>query len=358
MMYRFAELEERKEIKMNRSSQYLPSIEVPIHRCSDSSASSKHSCSSDDEKKVKAKIPEKKKVSIVRPGDIRSYDILCGRDKATFNNIGNRRFRVSISINIPRYEAAKSKAQKAEVIKFVCNVLQKEVGVRFLKRQNGSATKKSGEGEDYYYVELQGTDARKKVGHALRDMSVARQQLNQKRTDAKRRRVNESSVKNSNKKYKSIVDDNDDDDDDLMNTLLEPLPIDDVHPPQPQPRRPSHTTETIEETRRLSIQAPQQVSSIQTTDALSQIEQQHIQFQQRQQQFRELQNQQIQQHQQQQERRRQQQQRRQQQHQQLDRQYHQLDEQQHQMLRLLQQPQSQQQQQQQRHQYDEHNVYI
>jgi hypothetical protein len=29
-----------------------------------------------------------------------SYDILCGRGKIAFNNIGNRRFRVTISLNL------------------------------------------------------------------------------------------------------------------------------------------------------------------------------------------------------------------------------------------------------------------
>jgi hypothetical protein len=111
--------------------------------------------------------------SIIKQYDIRPYDILCGRDKAAFNHVGNRRFRVSISINIPRYDAAKTKAQKTKVIKFVCAVFRKEVGVRFLKKQPGR-----GEGE---YIELSQKEARKKIGHALRDMSVAKQELNEKR---------------------------------------------------------------------------------------------------------------------------------------------------------------------------------
>merc|ERR1712157_264507 len=104
-----------------------------------------------------------KKLSLIKSEEIRPYDILCGRDKATFNNVGNRRFRVLVRLNIPRYEAARTKAQKAQVIKYICDVFTNEVGVRFLKKD------KSGEG----YIELNGSEARKKVGHALRDMSVA-----------------------------------------------------------------------------------------------------------------------------------------------------------------------------------------
>ena len=121
------------------------------------------------------------KSATINQHDIRPYDILCGRDKTVFNRAGNRRFRVSISINIARYDAAKTKAQKTEVIKFVCNVLKKDVGMRFLKthqqyQQYGGQER--GEGE---YIELSEKEIRKKVGHALRDMSVAWQELNEKR---------------------------------------------------------------------------------------------------------------------------------------------------------------------------------
>ena len=58
----------------------------------------------------------------------------------------------------------------------ICNGLKRDIGVRFLKEKNkggGGATRP-------HYVELNQTDERKKVGHALRDMSVARQRLNNK----------------------------------------------------------------------------------------------------------------------------------------------------------------------------------
>ncbi len=117
-----------------------------------------------------------KKLSLINADDIKSYDILCGRDKATFNNIGNRRFRVLISLNIPRYERASTKAEKASVIKYICDIFRNEVGVRFLKKH------KNGGG----YSELTVSEARKKVGHALRDMSVVRQEVRKRREATKR----------------------------------------------------------------------------------------------------------------------------------------------------------------------------
>jgi hypothetical protein len=186
--------------------------------------------SSDDEKKPSAKQTsnDDKKLSLIKSEDIRPYDILCGRDKATFNNVGNRRFRVLIRLNIPRYDAARTKAQKAQVIKYICDVFTNEVGVRFLKKD------KSGEG----YIELNGSEARKKVGHALRDMSVAEQQLNEKRRSIKsvdqQREIDRRRSMRGN-------------DADFDGDLFEPLPIDEklACVPQRSDQHLSHPSNTV-----------------------------------------------------------------------------------------------------------------
>lgn len=147
------------------------------------------------------------KPSLINADDIKSYDILCGRDKATFNNVGNRRFRVLISLNIPRYERAITKAEKASVIKYICDIFRNEVGVRFLKKH------KNGGG----YYELSVSEARKKVGHALRDMSVARQEVK------KRREVTKRNSQRQQMEYhrRSIIGQ------EMDPLVLEPLPISD-----------------------------------------------------------------------------------------------------------------------------------
>ena len=90
------------------------------------------------------------------------YDVLNGRCAASFNNIGNRRFRMTISINLQRYMDAPTRQAKSKVIKSVVQVLKNEVGARFLK--------KSIDGRGY--VELSDKKFREKVGHALRDTAV------------------------------------------------------------------------------------------------------------------------------------------------------------------------------------------
>ena len=116
--------------------------------------------------------PTKMKISGQRvknyASEIGPYDVLCGRCKDAFNNVGNRRFRVTINLNIPRYLAAKSRHEKSAVILAIVRMLRNDVGARFLKRKGKEL------------IELDEKQARSKVGHALRDMSVAQQQVAEK----------------------------------------------------------------------------------------------------------------------------------------------------------------------------------
>jgi hypothetical protein len=86
------------------------------------------------------------------------YDIICGRNKLAFNNIGNRRFRITITLVLDRYMAATTKLDTSNVIKYVSNIVR-ENGGRFLKRSR----------DDRRWIELDEKEIREKVGHALRD---------------------------------------------------------------------------------------------------------------------------------------------------------------------------------------------
>ena len=90
------------------------------------------------------------------------YDILCGRDKNAFNNIGNRRFRVTISLWLSRYISAPSRQDKSEIIHQIREVV-KDTGGMFLKRSRGGVL-----------VELTHKQVHEKIGHALRDMVQAK----------------------------------------------------------------------------------------------------------------------------------------------------------------------------------------
>ena len=92
------------------------------------------------------------------------YDILCGRCKTSFNHVGNRRFRITITMNIPKYLSAKSRHEKSALIISIVRMLRDEAGARFLKKKGKE------------FIELNEKQAREKVGHALRDLAVQQQQ--------------------------------------------------------------------------------------------------------------------------------------------------------------------------------------
>jgi hypothetical protein len=112
------------------------------------------------------KIVRHDKVEIIYP-TLGPYDIIFGRCSNAFNNIGNRRFRVTISLNVQRYIDAPTREDKGQVITSVVALLKNEIGARFFGVKGG---KLGGKLE----LELDGTKIRKKVGHALRDTAANR----------------------------------------------------------------------------------------------------------------------------------------------------------------------------------------
>jgi hypothetical protein len=87
------------------------------------------------------------------------WDILCGRCRSAYHNIGNRRFRITISLNFRRYINATSSREKSAIVRSIVRLLKHEVGARFVRPCEGG-----------FYVEISESEARAKVGHALRDL--------------------------------------------------------------------------------------------------------------------------------------------------------------------------------------------
>jgi len=105
---------------------------------------------------------------IERIENIGPYDIICGRNNGAHNWVGNRRFRITIMMNLKRYTEAPTREEKTQVIKSVIDLLlnTEGVGARFIKKVGDGA-----------YVRLKEKQIREKVGHAFRDMiSLAEQE--------------------------------------------------------------------------------------------------------------------------------------------------------------------------------------
>ena len=88
------------------------------------------------------------------------YTVLCGRSSTAFNHVGNRRFRLTINLNLQRYMDAPTKKSKSEVIKSIVKYLLEEVGARFVKQQKSN------------YVEVSRQAVKEKVAHSLRDLAL------------------------------------------------------------------------------------------------------------------------------------------------------------------------------------------
>eukprot|EP00980_Cylindrotheca_fusiformis_P015029 scaffold4140_cov81-Cylindrotheca_fusiformis.AAC.6 len=115
--------------------------------------------------------------------DLRPYDILCGRNRNSFNNIGNRRFRVTISMNVAKYEALRSRNERSQFIAALAQTLKYEVGFRFLKRKSAAdiikkKKKNNSSCKNHDPLELTDEEIRAKIGHALRDLSAAMKATN------------------------------------------------------------------------------------------------------------------------------------------------------------------------------------
>ena len=103
--------------------------------------------------------------------NIEKYDVLCYRGRESFNNIGNRRFRLLISSNIACYLSCKGRCERGRMnvslTEELCGIgTTPGPGMRFFKRGRNN-------GE---LIQLDFKQCREKVAHALRD--AASQQKN------------------------------------------------------------------------------------------------------------------------------------------------------------------------------------
>jgi hypothetical protein len=90
------------------------------------------------------------------------YDVICGRNCAAHHSVGNRRFRLTIMMNLDRYVNAQRREEKTRIIKNVADMLMDDdVGARFLKKLGNNR-----------YRPLNAKQIREKVGHCLRDLSA------------------------------------------------------------------------------------------------------------------------------------------------------------------------------------------
>jgi hypothetical protein len=113
------------------------------------------------------------------------FDVLCGRDKSCYNNVGNRRFRVLISLNLHRYLNCESRFDRSTMILSLSQELCESgtCSVRFFKRKNNKGAT-ADDDESSSFIELDNKQIREKVGHALRD-AASQHNINSNKSKSK-----------------------------------------------------------------------------------------------------------------------------------------------------------------------------
>jgi len=104
--------------------------------------------------------------------ELKPFDVLCGRSKESYNNIGNRRFRILINLNLPRYLDCQSRNERSEVILSLTEDLSTSSScIRFFKHQKecSSSSGSSSNNNNKELIELDFKEKRGKIAHALRD---------------------------------------------------------------------------------------------------------------------------------------------------------------------------------------------
>ena len=115
--------------------------------------------------------------NISQQQQLQPFDVLCGRDKQCYNNIGNRRFRILINCNLPRYLECESRNTRSGIIvaltqELCCgsgtcgNSSSASSRIRFFKRKGKKGTCDDANNS---LIELGFKQCREKIGHALRD---------------------------------------------------------------------------------------------------------------------------------------------------------------------------------------------
>ena len=84
------------------------------------------------------------------------YSVICGRGGACFNSIGNRRFRVIVTMFLQQYSAANTKLAKSKIVTQIIGMIQ-SAGGGFVKYEKGR------------WYEVSDGMAREKVGALFRD---------------------------------------------------------------------------------------------------------------------------------------------------------------------------------------------
>jgi hypothetical protein len=154
-------------------------------------AQSSQSCQNSITKVVRTRLPDDFKPN--------GYTVLCGQGKEYFNNVGNRRFRVIVSMYLERYSLSETKTEKSAIVTDVMSIMR-GAGGGFCKL------------DKRIWYEVGDVAAREKVGSYFRDCLHMQYRSSAKSKTARRR------------KSRKLQQDGSVYDDDDSSVVTEPIP--------------------------------------------------------------------------------------------------------------------------------------
>lgn len=160
--------------KQHQSNYYDETSKLPQHQDQFSSTIENKVKEQDRQIGEADKEDEKEQQYKAAVDSLGPYDVICGRGSVAFNNIGNRRFRVLISMNVDRYNNSEGRHRKGLFIGSLVHTFRHTIGAGFFKLKDGQL------------IELTERQIRQKVGHALRDVLAFQDSQNQQQQQQQR----------------------------------------------------------------------------------------------------------------------------------------------------------------------------
>jgi hypothetical protein len=135
-----------------------------------------------------------------RPSD---FSVVCGRGKASFNHIGNRRFRILATIFIERYSQCHDKISKSAIVSEIIGVIR-QAGGNFCKYEKTLGA----------WFEVGDEHAREKVSALLRDFLHTQYRSSAKAKIGRRKSsLKQNQHRNQQQAVESLVEGAEDSDD-------------------------------------------------------------------------------------------------------------------------------------------------
>ncbi|CAB9514806.1 Nitrilase family, member 2 [Seminavis robusta] len=138
----------------------------------------------DEKITIKALVKSKKLPESFAPDN---WSVICGRGKECYNHIGNRRLRVLVESNLPKYSATKSKFEKTIIVSSIVDAVRGASSTGGFVKQN-TKTKQ--------WVEVGDSVAREKIGQLLREAMMRK---NPEKLNARKDKRRAQALKNKSK---------------------------------------------------------------------------------------------------------------------------------------------------------------